>query len=156
MTPELFVLQLSLFLAGSFCSWRAALALARGTPRPLYVATIVHSAFAVAPVLMEWLWGSPTYKLYIYMRAVNDSTDTFIVYYLFAITVCFVLLAAARLDSRRYQARESRRSPAFVPRRQTRMHLLLMWLALVFPVLGLCRAATRTSGEITVRSSPGR
>jgi hypothetical protein len=127
-------LQILLVVTCGWCGWQRGMAIARGSYHPLNVVTVVHAWFSTASVVMQWLWGTPSYQVFLHLRAVNDSRPTWIAYYSFSTAVCLAFNLAARHFERKARVRES--TPLGEVRFEaTRRDKVLMWIGLISPLV---------------------
>jgi hypothetical protein len=86
---------------------------------------------------MEWAWGTPSYRVFLHLRTVNDSEITWFIYYIFATVTCVTLSSFAVGFSK---------SPTFVLTSKPGRAFLagryraLMWVGMLFPAV--CAASS--------------
>lgn len=135
MPSGLLAVQISLVLVLSGSAFLAGSAVLRGRFHPLNIATVVHSGFAVAPILLEWLWGIPTYKVFTHMLTVNDSRATTLIYSAFTAAVSATFLLIAHFDHRRCGSGRRRYVTWSEWKASQRLSRSVLWMGLLLPVL---------------------
>ena len=126
-------LQILLVTTCICCGWSRGAAIARGSYHPLNVVTVVHAWFSASPIVMEWIWGVPEYRIFVHLRAVNDSQVVWIAYYVFASLAGIAFALCARRFERSIPG-SATGAPKLAHFRANRRDRILMWVGLFLPV----------------------
>lgn len=126
------VLVASIMCVFCGCSLRQ---LALRNYHPLHLAQLCHCGFTLAPLFLEAALGPPTYKIFIFMRQVNESAETWVIYYLYVLATSFLFWYYSKSNDARSlsvdNAAAFARSGAFRSWHVEKM----MYAGLAFPVV---------------------